>query len=86
MVLWVITKELILWQRNAPMARAIAKYFGVTTDYLLGIEKSPDTEIGIEARKQELFSIARRRSPENYARLLDQAKLLQAVEKSQSKN
>lgn len=62
----------------------MADYFGVTTDYLLGNKKSP-ADMTIDEAKKEIYEIAKRLSPENYDRLLDHARLLQAFEQKKAK-
>lgn len=51
---------------------------------LSGNKKSP-ADMTIDEAKKELYEIAKRLSPENYGRLLDHAKLLQAVEQKKAK-
>lgn len=64
------------WNKRLP---EIASFLRVSMDELAGNKKSP-ADMTIDEAKKELYEIAKRLSPENYNRLLDQARLLQAVE------
>lgn len=67
----------------------MAEYFGVSTDYLLGVTKSrKHTEEVLDVREGDLVGIYRSLQPEHKDLLLEQAQLYQrydAMEKEQKK-